>query len=159
MLFRSTSGMGILKAMKAEAILNAGVEAVEAPFVAKWQKELGFKYGIGDAALDIGTAGIAGAGFTGIVKGARPTAEAFGRLFDRSAKYTKEKSLPILQKISDSENLPTAVKDAAKYMSRVAHIDEEVPSRQGLNGEIKTDVSAKDIVQHRQTLRSEEHHV
>jgi hypothetical protein len=151
--FGATSGMGILKAMKAEAILNAGVEAVEAPFVAKWQKELGFKYGIGDTALDIGTAGLAGAGFAGIVKGVRPTAEAFGRLFDRSAKYTKGKSLPILQKISDSENLPTAVKDAAKYMSRVAHIDEEVPSRQGLNGEIRTDVSGKDIVQHRQTLQ------
>jgi len=151
--FGATSGMGILKAMKAEALLNAGVEAVEAPFVSKWQKELGFKYGIGDSAIDIATAGAGGAAFAGIVRGARPALEALGRGINKTTQYTKERSLPILQKIADSEILPTKIKDAAKYMSRVAHIDEEIPNRQAINGEIKTSIDPQEIAQHRQVLQ------
>jgi hypothetical protein len=151
--FGASSGMGILKAMKFEALLNAGVELAEAPLVSSWQKQLGYKYGIGDTLLDVATAGVAGAGFTGLVRGARPAAEALTKSIKKGKEYAKEKSLPILQKISDSDALPSQVKDAAKYMSRVAHIDEEMPSRQALNGDIKTNVKNADIVAHRQTLQ------
>lgn len=152
--FGATSSMGILKAVKTEALLNAAVEAAEVPLVASWQKELGYKYGIGDAAMDIATAGIAGGTLAGIIKGARPVIEALGRGFDASGRYIGSKSQPILQKIGDSEKLPSSVRDAAKYMSRVAHIDENNPiAGHSINERVENKTQAQNAVLHRQTLQ------
>lgn len=152
--FGATSGMGILKAMKVEALLNAGVEAAEVPLVASWQKELGYKYGVGDAALDVTTAGVGGAALAGVIRGARPALEIVGKAFDSSGKYFGSKSQPILQKMAASENLPSSVKDAASYMSRVSHIDENNPLTIRVTPEgLETKLEAQDIALNRQTLQ------
>lgn len=152
--FGATSGMGILKAMKTEALLNAAVEAAEVPLVASWQKELGHKYGVGNAVFDVATAGAGGAALTGIVRGARPAAEFLKDKFDLAGKYVGSKSQPILQKMSDSEKLPSSVREAAKYMSRVAHIDENNPMLgRAADEEIGTKAQAQDTISHRQTLQ------
>lgn len=143
----ATSGMGILKAMKTEALLNAAVEAAEIPLVSAWQKELGYKYGVGDAALDVATAGAGGAVLTGIIKGVGPAFDAIGR-------FIGSKSQPILQKIAASEKLPSSVREAASYMSRVAHIDENNPIKLNVDESVLDKPnSVSDIALHRQTLQ------
>jgi hypothetical protein len=151
--FGATAGMGILKAVKTEALLNAAVEAAEIPLVASWQKELGYKYGVGDAALDVGTAGVAGGAFAGIIRGAKPVVDFFKKGADAAGRYVGSKSQPILQKIADSEKLPSSVREAASYMSRVAHIDENNPIVRDIKEDVETPSEAQDMALHRQTLQ------
>lgn len=114
------AGIGILRAMGMEALLNAGIETLEQPLVASWQKELGHKYGIGDAALNIATAGVGGGVLTGLIRGGGRALRGFGDFVDG-------RGMRILDAMSRSEKLPSKVRDAAQYMSRVAHIDEGIP--------------------------------
>lgn len=151
--FGATAGMGILKAIKTEALLNAAVEAAEIPLVASWQKELGYKYGVGDAALDVAFAGAGGAAFTGIVRGVKPAANLLSQGFDAAGKYVGSRSQPILQKIADSETLPSSVREAASYMSRVSHIDENNPIVRDVAEGVEKPTQVQDIALHRQTLQ------
>lgn len=125
------AGMGILRGAMLDGVVNMGVEAAEAPANAKWQGELGFKYGLGDAVGDIATAGLGGAGLSALIRGG---AKALGTFTGRSEK--------LLRGIADDTTTLSEVRDAAKYMERVAHIDENQPTPARL-GE---DISNHDIV-------------
>lgn len=117
------AGASILRSIAVETLINAGVEAAQTPFVAAWQHEIGYKYGIGEAAADIALAG-AGAGvLTGVTRGV-------GAGLRRLSGIDREggaRSMPILDDIANSPRVPSEARDAAKYMSRTAHIDENVP--------------------------------
>lgn len=112
----AASSASVLKAMAIESVLAAGVEVAETPSKLKWQKELGFRYGLGDAALDVGLAGVGGAAFTGLIRGAGGAIKAVG---SRSSK--------ILDDLAQSPNISAEFRDALIYQSRVAHLDEDVP--------------------------------
>jgi len=118
--FGAAAGTSILRAALIEGGLNMAIEAAEAPFVAAWQKELGHKYGLADTAADIAFAGVGGAAFTTALRGAIPALRAAGDL-------TGSVSMRALDRIANSERLPSSVREAAGYMSRVAHMDEEIP--------------------------------
>lgn len=101
---------GILRAVAIESGIQAGVEAVQQPAILKWQEELGRDYDLGDAATNVMGAAILGGTFTGIVRGARPTAQA------------------VFAKMQSSTTLNSLQKQAAGYMSRVAHFREANPN-------------------------------
>lgn len=128
----AASGMGVLRAMGTEALVNAAIEAAETPIIVKWQRELGYKYGVGEAVLNIATAGAGGAAFTALVRGA-----------GKGLQFAGSKGMRILDAISRNEKMPSAVRDAAQYMSRVAHIDEEAPVKRP---------SRSDTISHRQAF-------
>lgn len=126
------ASMGTIRAMGAEAIANMAIEAIEAPLVYKWQNELGFKYGAGEVTADILTAGIGGAAFTGIVRGAGHGLRAAG-----------SKSMRVLDTIA--ERAAPEQREALKYQSRVAHIDETIP--------IERPIQREDIRVQRETVQ------
>ena len=101
---------GVLRAIGTEAAIQAGVETVTQPTVYAWQKELGQEYDLGDAATNIFGAAVLGGGFAGVVRGARPTAQATFALMQKSSTFNS------LQK------------QASGYLSRVAHFREANPN-------------------------------
>jgi len=107
--FGASAGRSILKAALIEAGINAGVESVTQPNIAKWQKEIGNQYGFKDAMMNIGLAAVMGGGFTTVARGIKPTASF---MFRHAA---------------DSKLLPGPARRAAAYMSRAAHIEEATP--------------------------------
>lgn len=118
--FGAGASRSMLQAIGIDAVINAGIEAYQQPEVMRWQKELGYKYGIGDAIANVATAG-AGAGIiSGLARGTGPAVRAVGEAI-------RLKSMPILERMAFSTALPSQVRDAAAYMSRVAHVDEEIP--------------------------------
>lgn len=134
------SGFGILKTMLFEGGLNAAIEAEQIPSVMKWQKELGYKYGVGEAAADIAMAGGGGAALTGLARSAPVAA----RILTATGRLAGSRGQRFLGAMADSPALPSAVRDAARYMSRVAHVDEEIP----VVNPTREDVSA-----HRQAMQ------
>lgn len=110
------AGAGVLRGALIDGAVNMGVEAAEAPLTAEWQKKLGYKYGLGQMAADIATAGIGGTALSGIIRGA---AHGLGKLTGKSSE--------ILDRIAKDPQAPSEVKDAAQYMNRVAQIDEGAP--------------------------------
>lgn len=110
----------ILKAALIEGTLNAAVETASLPAVMAWQKEVGHKYGLSEAAGDVGLAFVGGAGLTTVLRGAVPALR-------KTAELSGSVSQSFLTRLADSERLPGSVRDAARYMSRVAHVDEGVP--------------------------------
>lgn len=131
------AGGSILKAALAEGALNAAVEVASQPAVSAWQKELGYKYGVGDMVENVGMAFAGGAGLAAVIRGAVPAIRKTGDVLGSFSSHA-------LDKIASSERLPVTVRDAAAYMSRVAHIDESAPP-----GLIKDDL---DLVKHRDTV-------
>jgi hypothetical protein len=105
----ASASRGILKTALIEAGINAGVEVVSTPQVAKWQIELGEKYGIGDAVENVGMAaffgGTAGAALKAGQKGARAGLEA----------------------IANNKRFPKPARIAAKYLERDLHIRDNDP--------------------------------
>lgn len=132
------AGRSILQAALIEGVLNAGVEAATQPFVAQWQKELGYKYGLTDAVQNVSFAFAGGAAFSTALRGSIPAIR-------KAYEVTGSVSQTMLSRIADSERIPPSVRSAASYMSRVAHIDESAPP-----GMIKTD---RDLVEHRERVR------
>ena len=120
--FGAGASRSILKAALIEGSLNMGVEALSLPQIMSWQKELGHKYGLSEAAGDLGLAFAGGAGLTVALRGAVPAIR-------KTAEVTGNLSQNVLRRFSENENLPGSVRDAAKYMSRLAHIDEGAPVR------------------------------
>jgi hypothetical protein len=116
--------VGVAKAMGIEALINMGIEAAEIPAIHKWQNEIGHKYGVGEAVIDIGTAGAGGAAFTGIIRGAAAGMRAVG-----------SKSMRYLEKLSEAPNINSDARSAFNYMSRVAHIDESIPVQRSINAQ------------------------
>ncbi len=110
-----------------EAGLNAAIEAVQIPMRKEWEESLGNKYGLGTALADVAFAGVGAAGL-GVT--ARGGAKAFKYVADKSAGVFEKagsKGLEVLDSVAMSNSVPSAVRDSAKYMSRVAHIDENNP--------------------------------
>lgn len=124
----------ILKAAAIDGTINAGIEAVNQPAIMAWQKELGRRYGFGDAVENVAMAFVGGAGLSSILRSA-------GRGLD----YVGSVSMDALDKIARSERLPASVRNAASFMSRQAHIDESAPP-----GAIKT---GEDLKVHRDTAQ------
>jgi len=117
------ASVGILRAMAIEGGLNAAIELTQVGATSKWQKELGFKYGIGEAATDVVFAGLGGAAFTGIIRGAGKAIRAVG-----------SKSQRILDKAADTVS-DEDIKSAFQSASRTAHIDETMPIERPFNKE------------------------
>lgn len=112
----AVSGMRTLTAVGTEVLVNAAIEATQQPSYLAWQKELGNDVDINDAILNVFTAG-AGAGvLSGLVRGTGAAIKAVGG-----------KTFPALQAAADNEKLPNSVRDAARYISRTKHIDENIP--------------------------------
>ena len=114
--FGAGASMGILRAMGTEALLNMGIEAAEIPLYKEWADRVGRKYGVQEAAMDVATAGLGAAGIVGALKAA-----------GKGVSLIRGQSMQYLDKLAASKNLPSEVRDAAKYQSRVAHVDEEIP--------------------------------
>ena len=53
-----------------QGAINAGAEAVTQPFVQSWRKRAGLSYGLDQAALNVGSAALFGAGLDATVRGA-----------------------------------------------------------------------------------------
>ncbi len=71
------AGVGVLRAMAIEAGVNMGVEASNQVAVTALKQDLGRDYGVGDAALAVGTAGVGAAGLTALGHGAAAILRAF----------------------------------------------------------------------------------
>lgn len=106
----ASASSGILRAIGTEALIQAGVETAAQPTVFAWQKELGQEYDLGDAATNVMGAAVLGGAFTGVARGARPTAQATFALMQKSKTFN------------------TAQKGASGYLSRVAHFREADPN-------------------------------
>lgn len=63
-------GKSLTGFMLKEGAISMGVEAALQPSVMDWQKELGHKYGFGDAALNVLAAGVGSAALSGAIGGA-----------------------------------------------------------------------------------------
>lgn len=128
----------VLKAAAADGTINAGIELAEQPAMAAWQKELGHRYGFGEAAGNVALAFTGGTALSGLIRGGV-------RGLKGASDYMGSVSADMLDRISSNEKLPSAVRDAAAFMSRQAHIDESAPP-----GTIKT---GADLRIHRETAQ------
>ena len=118
--FGAGASKSILKAAMIEGSINAGVEALSIPAIAAWQKEVGHKYGLGDALANVAGGFVGGAGVTTVIRGAGPA-------FAKTRQYTGNASSYVLDKVANSTVMPASVRDAAKYLSRSSHIQESAP--------------------------------
>lgn len=107
--FGAAGGTGVLRAVGTEALINAGIETAQIPFRKQWKDRLDQRYGLREAAADIALAGGGAAGLTALIRGA-PHGVSF-----------------VLDRASKSKTLRAEERDAAQYMSRVEHIDEQNP--------------------------------
>ena len=110
------AGRGIIKAAMTDGVINMGVEAVQSPSRAEWMRDIGFKYGFEEIAADIATAGVGGAALSGLIRG---VGKGLNKLSGQSE--------TILRTIADDTANGAEVRDAAKYMERVAQVDENIP--------------------------------
>lgn len=128
---------GILNTAWKEGVMNLAVEAAQLPNVAAWQNALGRRYGLGEAATELGYAFGGGAALAAILRGAGPA-------FSKGAESAGSFSQHVFEKIAFSRWAPAGSKDAAmaraiarhmdgqeidtaQYMARAAHIDESAP--------------------------------
>lgn len=130
----------ILQFVGREAALNAGIEAVQTPKRAEWEKKLGQEYGLKQAVSDIALAGAAGGAFAGVVGGAVKGAEFVEKKY--FAKRQAE-TMQVMDAISRNPNVPMEARDAAKYLSRSSHIEEGNPVTGGV---------LKDNIQHKRNM-------
>jgi hypothetical protein len=107
--FGAARGASVLRTVLTEAGVNAGAELATQPFVANWQREVGQDYGFNEVVENVGFAALFGGSFAAVTKGAKPAASII---------YNKLSTLP---------NLSESAKLASTYMSRVAHIKENIP--------------------------------
>lgn len=130
-----TAARAILKAAAIDGTINAAIEATSQPAIMAWQKELGRRYGFGDAAENVAFAFVGGAGISAAL-----------RSLSRGVNYAGSASMDVLNRIATNEKLPASIRNAAGFMSRQAHIDEALPE-----GMIKT---GEDLKVHRDTAQS-----
>lgn len=132
MLFGAGEAKLTLKGIAQAGAINAGLVGLSQPGIADWQKKMGNKYGLGDAAESVGEGFLAGMGLHTVLHGAVIPAFRAGKNMLGSA------SQNILDKMADywrspegAATLPpgeaSAAAEAAAYQSRVAHIDEGAP--------------------------------
>lgn len=133
-----TAARAIMRAAAIDGTVNAAIEGAEQPYIMEWQKQLGHKYGFGDAVENTAMAFVGGAGLSGLIRGA-----AHG--LKRPLEYMGSVSSDVLDRIASNEKIPASVRDAASFMSRQAHIDESAPP-----DSIKT---GEDLKVHRDTAQ------
>jgi hypothetical protein len=127
----------VLQYVGREAALNAGIEAVQTPKRAEWEQKLGNEYGLKEAATDIAIGGVAGGAFAGVIAGGVKGVSAIQRrFFDRKQAET----MAVMDAIAKNPNVPSEARDAAKYISRVKHIEENNPIS---NPTIREDIQHK----------------
>lgn len=129
------AGMGILRAMASEGVLNAAIETSQIPMRKEWMDTLGHKYGLTEMAADVAFAGVGAAGLTGVIRGGIKGVKAWNERGSRG--------MEIMSDMSDNMTVPKDGRDALKYQSRIAHIDEEIPV---------TNATRQDVAVHRQNV-------
>lgn len=110
-------GMKILKAAATEAGVNMGAELARQPEIVEWQKQLGHEYGFGDAATNVGFAGIFGFGFggAGAAIGGPPKVKSGAEFFSA------------LEAKAIDAGAPKEILDVIKQQAREAHLRESNP--------------------------------
>jgi ppGpp synthetase/RelA/SpoT-type nucleotidyltranferase len=122
-----SGGLAVARAVGVAALkdgaLNAAVEAASIPQVSKWRNTMGREYGLEDSVTDVGTAFAGGA----ILRGA---GEAFVPALRTVRKGAENASSFVLDKMADAAGpVSQRAKDAFKYMSRTAYVDDAAPVR------------------------------
>ena len=107
-------------AMK-EGLLQASIQSLAIPQAMRWQETVGHKYGLAEAATDVGFAFAGGAIVRGGIEGVIPALRGTYRGAQGASSYVVDRV---------AQNAPRAaqsVKDGLRYMSRVAYVDEAAP--------------------------------
>ena len=135
--FGAASSAGVLRGALTDGVINASIEAFQAPGNMEWRKEIGMQYSVGDALTDVAFAGIGGGAISGVIRG-------IGKALPKN----RNKSLDVLDRISRDKNLPSEVRDAAQYQASIAHVDESIPLIS------RDSVSDTEVAANRQNLES-----
>ena len=114
-----------------EGAIQSAVQAASIPQVAHWQNTVGHKYGLSEAATDIGIGFAGGAAFRAGIEGFMPAVRGVYNGANHVSAYA-------LDKIAEHGSaLPQTVKDSLKYMSRTAYVDDAAPIEIKSTGELK----------------------
>lgn len=104
-----------------EGAIQAAIQAASIPQVAHWQNTVGHKYGLSEAATDIGFGFVGGAAIRGVAEALVPAV----RGVYKGANHVSSYALDTIA--ARAPSLPQTVKDSLKYMSRTAYIDDASP--------------------------------
>lgn len=104
-----------------EGAIQAAVQAASVPQVAHWQNTVGHKYGLSEAATDIGLGFVGGAAIRGGTEALIPAV----RGIYKGANHVSAYALDTIA--AKAPNVSQSVKDALQYMSRTAYVDEAAP--------------------------------
>lgn len=132
MLFGAGEAKLTLKGIAQAGAINAGLVGLSQPGIADWQKKMGNKYGLGDAAESVAEGFVAGAGLHTVLHGAViPAFRAGKNLLGSASQNILDKMADYWRSPEGAATLPPgeadAAAEAAAYQSRVAHIDEGAP--------------------------------
>ena len=116
----ATAKLYISKAAQ-EGAIQAGVEGLSIPAVSDWYNQLGYKYGLKEAAQQVGGGFLAGAVFRGAVDAAVPTVRATAKGARNVSSYALDKIASTAPKLSQS------TRDALQYLSRRSYIEDAPP--------------------------------
>lgn len=105
-----------------EGVIQAGITAAATPKIADWQAQVGHKYGLSEAAMDIGFGFAGGASVRFAAEGFMPAVRATSR----GAKQVSAYALDTIAK--KAPNISQSVRDSLNYMSRSAYIDDAIPT-------------------------------
>lgn len=104
-----------------EGAIQAAVQAASVPQVAHWQNTVGHKYGLSEAATDIGLGFVGGTAIRGGTEALIPAV----RGIYKGANHVSAYALDTIA--AKAPNVSQSVKDALQYMSRTAYVDEAAP--------------------------------
>lgn len=104
-----------------EGAIQAAVQAASIPQIAHWQNTVGHKYGLAEAATDIGFGFAGGAAIRGGMEGLIPAVRGIAKGANHVSSYAIDTIA------ARSPQLSQTMKDAMKYMSRTAYVDEAAP--------------------------------
>lgn len=104
-----------------EGAIQAAIQAASIPQVAHWQNAVGHKYGLSEGAMDVGLGFLGGTAMRGIGDALIPAIRGTYRGANHISAYAIDTIAEKAPYISQN------VKDALKYMSRTAYVDEAAP--------------------------------
>lgn len=112
---------GIALTAVKEGGIQAAIEAASIPQIARWQNEVGHKYGLSEAATDVAFGFLGGAGIRLGAEGIMPALRAVRRGGEKASSYMLD------QVATRAPGLNQTVRDSLKFMSRAAYVDEDAP--------------------------------